>query len=203
MREQQMAQQQRIHEQQEQEDDENQHQELEIDEGRGGALVEEARRLMKNDEEEDEPRADTGVSKIKMSKIGRKPTKTDPAKPAAKGREQAAASANFAKEAQQKMEKIVTSGGFSEQDIEFMKKAIQVLCQSTNPLGKSIDFVTDDIDSMNKEFDHWKRESSQCSAQLAEQQKITEDVLQPLQDQLAELEERIKEKAAKVNSIKS
>ena len=53
-------------------------------------------------------------------------------------------------------------GGFSEQDIEFMKKAIQVLCQSTNPLGKSIDFVTDDIDSMNKEFEYWKKESQQC-----------------------------------------
>lgn len=50
-------------------------------------------------------------------------------------------------------------GGLKEQDIEFMKKAIQVLCQSTNPLGKSIDFVTDDIDSMNKEFEHWRKES--------------------------------------------
>jgi len=51
------------------------------------------------------------------------------------------------------------TGGFKAEDIEFMKKAIQVLCQSTNPLGKSIDFVTDDIDSMNKEFDHWRKES--------------------------------------------
>lgn len=54
------------------------------------------------------------------------------------------------------------TGGFTEQDIEFMKKAIQVLCQSTNPLGKSIDFVTDDIDSMNKEYEHWKKESQSC-----------------------------------------
>ena len=52
-----------------------------------------------------------------------------------------------------------TGAGFSEQDIEFMKKAIQVLCQSTNPLGKSIDFVTDDIDSMEKEYQKWKKES--------------------------------------------
>lgn len=95
------------------------------------------------------------------------------------------------------------SGGFTEQDIEFMKKAIQVLCQSTNPLGKSIDFVTDDIDSMSKEFDHWKKESQTCSQKLVEQQKITEEVLQPLQDQLAELEEKIKEQTSKVNSIKS
>ena len=60
-------------------------------------------------------------------------------------------------------------GGFTEQDIEFMKKAIQVLCQSTNPLGKSIDFVTDDIDSMNKEYEHWKKESVSCQSQLMEQ----------------------------------
>ena len=60
------------------------------------------------------------------------------------------------------------TGGFTEQDIEFMKKAIQVLCQSTNPLGKSIDFVTDDIDSMSKEYDHWKKESQSCQQQLVE-----------------------------------
>jgi len=85
------------------------------------------------------------------------------------------------------------SGGFNENDIEFMKKAIQVLCQSTNPLGKSIDFVTDDIDSMSKEYEHWRKESIACQSQLEEQQKITEEVIQPLQDQLAELEEKIRE----------
>ena len=74
-----------------------------------------------------------------------------------------------------------------------MKKAIQVLCQSTNPLGKSIDFVTDDIESMNKEYEHWKKQSQECMTSLAEQQKITEEVIQPLQDQLAELEEKIRE----------
>jgi hypothetical protein len=52
--------------------------------------------------------------------------------------------------------------GFTEQDVEFMKKAIQVLCQSTNPLGKSIDFVTDDVDSMSKEYEKWRKESIQC-----------------------------------------
>ena len=56
---------------------------------------------------------------------------------------------------------------------------------------------------MNKEFDHWRKESLSCQTQLAEQQKITEQVIQPLQDQLAELEERIREQEAKVNSTKS
>ena len=49
-----------------------------------------------------------------------------------------------------------------------MKKAIQVLVQSTNPLGKSIDFVSDDIDQMNKEHDFWRREANDCLNQLAD-----------------------------------
>lgn len=55
------------------------------------------------------------------------------------------------------------TGALNEQDIEFMKKAIQILCQSTNPLGKSIDFVTDDVDSMSKEYEHWRKEAIQCN----------------------------------------
>jgi TRAF3-interacting protein 1 len=84
-----------------------------------------------------------------------------------------------------------------------MKKAIQILCQSTNPLGKSIDFVTDDIDSMSKEYEYWRRESLACQARLEEQQRITEEVVQPLHDQLADTEEKIREQQAKINALKS
>lgn len=94
-------------------------------------------------------------------------------------------------------------GGFSEQDVEFMKKAIQVLCQSTNPLGKSIDYVSDDVDSMSKEYEHWRKEAIQCTADLEEQKKITDEVIQPLQHQLAELEEKIREQQSKVTSMRS
>lgn len=73
-------------------------------------------------------------------------------------------------------------GGFTEKDILFMKNAIQVLCSSTNPLGRSIEFVTDDLDSMNKEFEFWRKESFSCQLRLKEEQKITEEVIQPLQD---------------------
>jgi len=53
--------------------------------------------------------------------------------------------------------------------------------------------VTDDDDSMSKEYEHWRKESISCTQALEEQQKVTEEVVQPLQDQLAELEEKIKE----------
>lgn len=60
-------------------------------------------------------------------------------------------------------------GGFTEKDITFMKNAIQVLCSSTNPLGRSIEFVTDDLDSMNKEFEFWRKESLSCQQRLKEE----------------------------------
>jgi len=84
-----------------------------------------------------------------------------------------------------------------------MKKAIQVLCQSTNPLGKSIDYVTDDVESMSKEFEYWCKEAISCTQALDEQRRITEELIHPLQDTLAELEERIKEQQGKVTSIRS
>lgn len=84
-----------------------------------------------------------------------------------------------------------------------MKKAIQILCQSTNPLGKSIDFVTDDIESMSKEYDYWRRESLSCQSKLEEQQRITEELVQPLQDTLADIEEKIREQQSKINALKS
>lgn len=42
--------------------------------------------------------------------------------------------------------------------MEAIKKLVQSLCQNTNPLGKSLEFLNDDIDSMNKENDYWKKQ---------------------------------------------
>jgi TRAF3-interacting protein 1 len=55
-----------------------------------------------------------------------------------------------------------------------------VLCQSTNPLGKSIDYVTDDVESMSKEFEYWRKEAISCTQALDEQRKITEELIHPL-----------------------
>lgn len=54
-------------------------------EGRGGALVEEAKRLMQNDEEDEAPKAGAEGPKIKMNKIGRLGKKGAPAKASATG----------------------------------------------------------------------------------------------------------------------
>jgi len=88
--------------------------------------------------------------------------------------------------------------GYDEKDIEFMKTAIQALCQSANPLGKSIDFVTEDVDSMVKEYQKWQTEFAASNAKLTEQQRVTEETVQPLQDELAQVEEKIREQTSKI-----
>ncbi len=35
---------------------------------------------------------------------------------------------------------------------------VQTLTQNTNPLGKSLEFLQDDIESMNKEMEFWRQE---------------------------------------------
>ena len=92
--------------------------------------------------------------------------------------------------------------GYDEKDIEFMKNAIQALCQSTNPLGKSIDFVTEDVDSMIKEFQTWRTEYIASQAKLKEAQKTTEEKIQPLQDELAQIEEKIREQTSKIQNLR-
>lgn len=137
-----------------------------VEGGNHGAMVQEAKKLMAADDD-DEPVANTGDEgpKIKMGRIGKKKKKGGAATTTA---DKAAADSYTKKIRAVEPETRQVGGGFSDSDIEFMKKAIQILCQSTLPLGKSIDFVTDDVDSMSKEYEHWRREAITCTQQLGE-----------------------------------
>ena len=147
------------------------------------------------EEEQAEQNADeSGTSGIKMGKIGRRNKKkaggVERSEPQKKTLQSEAPKRTF--------------GGYSEDDIEYVRKSIQSLCQSTNPLGKSIDFVTEDIDSMVKEYEHWKLDYAESQTKLEEQQRVTEQTIQPLQDvELVQLEERIREEKAKIQNIRS
>lgn len=94
--------------------------------GRHGALVEEARKLMADDDDvapADAPQKDDETGpKIKMGRIGKKKKPTG--SKADDGSK--AASDNYAKQIKglQAVQLSNPSGGFNEIDIEFMKKAI-------------------------------------------------------------------------------
>jgi len=97
-----------------------------------------------------------------------------------------------------------TGGGSSAPDeIEILQKIIQSVIQNTNPLKKSLDFLNDDIESMNKEMDKWRGEYLQSKEKYQIELKSTEEALQPMMDKLADIEEQVKDKKAKIQSVKS
>ena len=55
-------------------------------------------------------------------------------------------------------------------------QAIQLLCQTTNPLSTCMDQLQEDMENMHKELSFWSGERTQYSAKLLEEQKATSQV---------------------------
>ncbi|OUM66722.1 hypothetical protein PIROE2DRAFT_5929 [Piromyces sp. E2] len=54
----------------------------------------------------------------------------------------------------------------AKKDINSLRESIQFLCRNTNPLGKTMDYIQEDFDSMTKELEGWKSESIKYSDML-------------------------------------
>lgn len=51
-------------------------------------------------------------------------------------------------------------------EVERLRSSIQTLTRSANPLGKLMDFLQEDVDSMQRELDTWRTENKQLQLQL-------------------------------------
>jgi len=51
---------------------------------------------------------------------------------------------------------------------------IQSICQNTAPLGKSIEFINDDVEAMNKELSHWRKQYNSSKTKTQSEMKLTE-----------------------------
>ncbi|CAK4370757.1 unnamed protein product [Aphanomyces euteiches] len=97
-----------------------------------------------------------------------------------------------------------TKGGTSTAaEIQELRLSIQRMCQATNPVGKCIEYVFEDMDAMARELEGWKKEYEVKCRVLDEEKKRSEDALQPLMLQLVEVEEQIKEQVHKINALKA
>ena len=56
-------------------------------------------------------------------------------------------------------------------DLEAIKTYVQEISRNANPIGKTIDFIQDDIESMNKELLSWIREGKQYREKYEEEVK--------------------------------
>lgn len=88
-------------------------------------------------------------------------------------------------------------------DVDKIRSAIQLVCQSTNPLGKCMDFVHEDLTAMSKELDKWKNEYRKCCDAMEDEQRVTSETLLPLRGKLTEIDENIKDKQSRIATLKA
>lgn len=88
-------------------------------------------------------------------------------------------------------------------EVATLREALQQLCQHANPLGKTMDYIQEDLDSMHKELEYWKAERRKRQAELDDLSKTSEDHLQPVVERQAKAKESVAEMLAKITAVKS
>ncbi len=77
-------------------------------------------------------------------------------------------------------------------ELEVLRRTIEMLCQSTAPLGHSMEYVYEDLTMMSAEMEKWRKEWQFNQDKLETEKETTEVALQPLKTQLLELEEKVR-----------
>ncbi|XP_058644060.1 TRAF3-interacting protein 1 [Onychostoma macrolepis] len=88
-------------------------------------------------------------------------------------------------------------------EIERLRSSIQTVCRSALPLGKIMDYIQEDMDSMQNELQTWRKENKENAQALLQEQRITDSVVEPLKTELNELEQLIKDQQDKICAVKS
>ena len=88
-------------------------------------------------------------------------------------------------------------------DLERLRSAIQSLVQNTGPLGTCMDFILEDVGLMASELNRWEEECRKYEMELEADKRKTENILKPLQLELIDLDQQVKEKIAKISAMKA
>ncbi|XP_070832590.1 TRAF3-interacting protein 1 isoform X1 [Chaetodon trifascialis] len=105
---------------------------------------------------------------------------------------------NVVSEAAQKKEREMVT-----REIERLRSSIQMVCRSTLPLGKIMDYIQEDMDAMQAELNTWRRENKEHAQALLQEQRATDRAVEPLKAELAELEQLIRDQQDKICAVKS
>ncbi|XP_035899468.1 TRAF3-interacting protein 1 [Anopheles stephensi] len=81
----------------------------------------------------------------------------------------------------------------SAKQMESLRESIQKLTRSVNPLGKLMNFIQEDIDSMERELASWQQLYTQSMVELNKERSATENAIEPLKQQLHQIDVNIKE----------
>jgi len=92
---------------------------------------------------------------------------------------------------------------YSEVDVMQLSQLTQSLCQTVNPLGKSVDMIYQDIASMSKELDQWRAEYRSATERQQVEREATEKELAPLHSKVAGMDDQIADMSSKIAGIRT
>ena len=84
-----------------------------------------------------------------------------------------------------------------------LRTTIQTLCQSSNPLGRCLEYVQEDLEAMGKELEQWRAVRRRRAAELAEEEAQTETSLVSLNAELQSLDAQLAEKVSQIRFFKA
>jgi hypothetical protein len=120
------------------------------------------------------------------------------------GQEEAKADNGFAfKRLQSARPENRTAGLFSKQQIEILQGQIQSISASANPLGKCIEYVYEDVEQMQSELNKWRRDLQRSSTELETEKRLSKQILEPLERQLAQAILATEEQQSKISSLRA
>jgi len=90
----------------------------------------------------------------------------------------------------------------SKTEVNSLRASIQTLCQSSNPLGRCLEYVQEDLEAMGKELETWRAQRHRRAGELADEEATTASALVSLKSELEQVEEKIKEKQAQIRFTK-
>lgn len=96
-----------------------------------------------------------------------------------------------------------SGGAYAEVDVQQLAGLTQQLCQTVNPLGKSVDMIYQDIASMSKELDMWRSEYRSATERQQVEREATEKEMAPMHAKVAALDDKIAEAQAKTTAIRA
>merc|ERR1739848_469155 len=88
-------------------------------------------------------------------------------------------------------------------DLNEVQRTVQVLCQSTNPIAKCMDYVHEDVATMHSELKKWEQELKLQVRQLEQEVEFTRGATRPLDRKLKELNEHVSNEEKCVRCVKA
>uniref|UniRef100_A0A1A8PAL5 TRAF3-interacting protein 1 n=2 Tax=Nothobranchius rachovii TaxID=451742 RepID=A0A1A8PAL5_9TELE len=88
-------------------------------------------------------------------------------------------------------------------EVKRLSSFIQGVCSRSQMLGKIVDYIQEDVDAVQTELHTWRRENREHAQSLLQEQRATDQTLETLKANLAELEQQIKDQQDKICAVKS